>query len=284
MTDQVINTLFLIQHIVSYSAAESSQSLERIKPRPYYEWDEHSDHSKTTLKDADQSVTSNEEKLVNEFLLCQKGTTSTNRSQGKRPASLSQTTYGKGMSSPFMAAALPKRRRTPFKANKLPLVIGKKVIHDQPLKIFQKPIFKTDRILAFKQRIIIDNILHAFYEDNEAHLLQILKGLTEELYGFHTKDKSVQAENPTGNSKAFYLKNPESTKISMLALKESKWYCFHNLLGEGKDVLPRTLSAVPGPYYGKYLVDVQAEHPQKHKLWLVENVLFINFGQKLIKI
>ena len=104
------------------------------------------------------------------------------------------------------------------------------------------------------------------------------------MYGFRTKDKSVQAENSVGNYKAFYLENPESAKISMLALKDSKWYSFHNLLGEKKDVLPRTLSAVPDPYYGRFLVDVQAEHPQKHKLWLVETVLFITFGQKLMKI
>ncbi|KAL6228350.1 hypothetical protein ACLB2K_002300 [Fragaria x ananassa] len=58
------------QYIVSYGAAESSQSSKRIKPRLDYGWDEHSDHSKTTLKDADQSVTSDEEKLINESLLC----------------------------------------------------------------------------------------------------------------------------------------------------------------------------------------------------------------------
>ncbi|KAL6218593.1 hypothetical protein ACLB2K_011803 [Fragaria x ananassa] len=75
--------------------------------------------------------------------------------------------------------------------------------------------------------------------ENEAHLLQTLKALTEEMHGFHAKDK-----------------------------------------GEGKNVLPGTLSVVPGPYYGRYLVDVQAEHPQKHKLWLVENSFVHNLWTK----
>ncbi|KAL6220401.1 hypothetical protein ACLB2K_008157 [Fragaria x ananassa] len=122
-----------------------------------------------------------------------------------------------------MAAALPKSRRIPFRANKLPLVTGKNVVHDQLSKIFQKPVFMTDRLLAFKQKIIIDNILHAFYEENEAHLLQTLKALTEELYGFHTKDKNEQAENSAGTFKVIYLENPESAKILILALKESEW-------------------------------------------------------------
>ena len=78
----------------------------------------------------------------------------------------------------------------------------------------------------------------------------------------------------------FTLKNPESAKIPMLVLKESEWYNFHNLLGEGKNVLPRTLAVVPGPYYGRYLVDVKAEHPQKHKLWLVENGFVHNLQTK----
>ncbi|KAL6194152.1 hypothetical protein ACLB2K_035236 [Fragaria x ananassa] len=220
------------------------------------------------------------EKLAQEFLLCPKGTASTNRSQGKRPASPSQRADGKGISSPLMAAALPKSRRDPLRASKIPIVTGKKVIHDQSLKIFQKPVFRTERLLPFKQKIIIDNILYSFYEENEAHLLQTLKALTKELHGFHTKDKDVPAENQAGSSKAVYLENPESAKIPMLALKESEWYKFHNLLGEGKDVLPRTLSVVPGPYYGKYMVDVQAEHPQKHKLWLVKNSFVHNLWTK----
>ncbi|KAL6200321.1 hypothetical protein ACLB2K_030103 [Fragaria x ananassa] len=130
------------------------------------------DHFKTTLKDEDQSEASNEEKLVKEFFLCPKETTSTYRSQGKRPASSSQTA--------------------------------------DAFKDLSKLVFKTDRLLAFKQKIIIDNIMHTFYEENKANLLQTLKALTEELYGFHKKDKIVQAENPTGDSKVLYLENPES--------------------------------------------------------------------------
>ncbi|KAL6138156.1 hypothetical protein ACLB2K_063442 [Fragaria x ananassa] len=259
------------QYIVSYGAAESSQPPERIKPKLNQKWDDLSGHSK---KDADQSITDDEERITKEFLLCPKGTALTDRSQGKRPASPSQTADGKGISSPLMAAALPKSN--PLRANKLPLVTGKKVIHDQPLKIFQKPVFRTERLLAFKQKIIIDNILYSFYEENEAHLLQTLKALTEEMYGFHAKGKSVLAEP----SKVVYLENPESTRIPILALKESEWYSFHNLLGERKDVLPGTLSIVPGPYYGRYLVDVQAEHPQKHKLWLIENGFVHNLWTK----
>ncbi|KAL6189333.1 hypothetical protein ACLB2K_040722 [Fragaria x ananassa] len=261
------------QYIVSYGAAESSQPPERIKPKLNQKWDDLSGHSK---KDADQSITDDEERITKEFLMCPKGTALTDRSQGKRPASPSQTADGKGISSPLMAAALPKSRRDPLRANKLPLVTGKKVIHDQPLKIFQKPVFRTERLLAFKQKIIIDNILYSFYEENEAHLLQTLKALTEEMYGFHAKGKSVLAEP----SKVVYLENPESTRIPILALKESEWYSFHNLLGERKDVLPGTLSIVPGPYYGRYLVDVQAEHPQKHKLWLIENGFVHNLWTK----
>ncbi|KAL6223175.1 hypothetical protein ACLB2K_006564 [Fragaria x ananassa] len=261
------------QYIVSYGAAESSQPPERIKPKLNQKWDDLSGHSK---KDADQSITDDEERITKEFLLCPKGTALTDRSQGKRPASPSQTADGKGISSPLMAAALPKSRRDPLRASKLPLVTGKKVIHDQPLKIFQKPVFRTERLLAFKQKIIIDNILYSFYEENEAHLLQTLKALTEEMYGFHAKGKSVLAEP----SKVVYLENPESTRIPILALKESEWYSFHNLLGEGKYVLPGTLSIVPGPYYGRYLVDVQAEHPQKHKLWLIENGFVHNLWTK----
>ncbi|KAL6204213.1 hypothetical protein ACLB2K_021481 [Fragaria x ananassa] len=214
---------------------------ERIKPRLDQGWDDLLDHSK---KDANQSITDDEERIAKEFLLCPKGTASTDRSQGKRSASPSQTADGKGISSPFMAVALPKSRNAHFRANKLPLVTEKKVVHDQPLKIFQKPVFRTERLLASKQKIIIDNILHAFYEENEAHLLQTLKALTEELYGFHIKDKNIQAESQAGNSRAVYLENPKSAKIPMVALKEFEWYKFHNLLGEAKDVLPRTLSVV----------------------------------------
>ncbi|KAL6184219.1 hypothetical protein ACLB2K_045623 [Fragaria x ananassa] len=227
-------------------------------------WERYNSGDKTIrpLHDGpDQSVTFDEEKLAQEFLLCPKGTASTDQSQGKRPASPSLTADGKGITSPLMAAALPKSRRDPLRASKIPIVTGKKVIHDQSLKIFQKPVFRMERRLPFKQKIIIDNILYFFYEENEAHLLQTLKALTEELYGFHTKDKDAPAENQAGSSKVVYLENPESAKIPMLALKESEWYKFHNLLGEGKDVIPRTLSVVPGPYYGKYLVDIQAEHP-----------------------
>ena len=92
------------------------------------------------------------------------------------------------MPSPLMAATLPKSRRAPFRANRLLVVTRKKIIFDQPLKIFQKPVFRIDRILAFKQKIIVDNILYTIYGGNEAHLLQSLKVLTEELYGFHAKD------------------------------------------------------------------------------------------------
>ncbi|KAL6194743.1 hypothetical protein ACLB2K_035819 [Fragaria x ananassa] len=253
------------QYMVSYGTAEASQS-PRIKPKPDSEEDGRSSHSDGT----------NEDKVVNEFLLCPKGSALTDQSQGKRLASPSQTADGKGISSPLMAAALPKSRKGSLRADKLPLVTGKKVIHNQPLKIFQKPVFRTDRLLAFKQKIIIDNILYSFYEENETHLLHTLKALTEEMYGVHTKDKGVLAEP----SKVVYLESPESAKIPMLALKESEWYNFHNLLGEGRDVLPGTLSIIPGPYYERYLVDVQAEHPQKHKLWLIENGFVRNLWTK----
>ncbi|KAL6193081.1 hypothetical protein ACLB2K_034165 [Fragaria x ananassa] len=111
------------QYIVSYGA-ESSQPSERIKPKLDQGWDEFSDHSK---KDADQSVTSDEEKLAQEFLLCSKGTASTDWSQGKRPASPSQTADGKDISSPFMAADLPKSRNVSFKATKSLFVLERRL-------------------------------------------------------------------------------------------------------------------------------------------------------------
>ncbi|KAL6138579.1 hypothetical protein ACLB2K_063860 [Fragaria x ananassa] len=253
------------QYLVSYGTAETSQA-SKIKPKSDSEKDGRSSHSGST----------NEEKLINEFLLYPKGSALTDQSQGKRLTSPSQTADGKGISRPLMAAALPKNRKDPLRANKLPIVTGRKVIHNQPLKIFQIPVFRTERLLAFKQKIIIDNILYSFYEENEAHLLQTLMALTEEMYGVHTKDKGVLEEPP----KVVFLASPESDKIPMQALKESEWYNFHNLLGEGRDVLPETLSISPGPYYGRYLVDVQAEHPQKHKLWLIENGFVHNLWTK----
>ncbi|KAL6130306.1 hypothetical protein ACLB2K_068687 [Fragaria x ananassa] len=253
------------QYLVSYGTAETSQASE-IKPKSDSEKDGRSCHSGST----------NEEKLINEFLLYPKGSALTDQSQGKRLTSPSQTADGKGISRPLMAAALPKSRKDPLRANKLPIVTGRKVIHNQPLKIFQRPVFRTERLLAFKQKIIIDNILYSYYEENEAHLLQTLMALTEEMYGVHTKDKGVLEEPP----KVVFLASPESAKIPMQALKESEWYNLHNLLGEGRDVLPETLSISPGPYYGRYLVDVQAEHPQKHKLWLIENGFVHNLWTK----
>ncbi|KAL6130444.1 hypothetical protein ACLB2K_068823 [Fragaria x ananassa] len=69
------------QYIVSYGAAKFNQSSDIIKPKPDSGWDENLDRSKPTMKVEEQSDTSNEEKLVNEFLLCPKGTASTDRSQ-----------------------------------------------------------------------------------------------------------------------------------------------------------------------------------------------------------
>ncbi|KAL6218813.1 hypothetical protein ACLB2K_012022 [Fragaria x ananassa] len=113
------------QYIVSNGTAESSPT-SRIKPKPDSKEDGCSCHSGGT----------NEDKLVNEFLLCPKGSALTDQSQGKRLASPSQMADGKGISSSLKAAVLPKSRKDPLTANKLPLVTGKKVIHDQPLKIF----------------------------------------------------------------------------------------------------------------------------------------------------
>ena len=57
------------------------------------------------------SEKSSEEDLAKEFLLCPIGPATTDRSQSKRPANPSQTANGKGMTSPLMAAALPKSRK-----------------------------------------------------------------------------------------------------------------------------------------------------------------------------
>ena len=100
----------------------------------------------------------------------------------------------------------------------------------------------------------------SFYDENEAQVIQALTALSEEFCELNKKDKGEQNEVPAGKSKAIYLENPESAKVPIKALKESEWYKFHNFLGEGNKNLPETLSLVPGSYYGRYLVNVQAEH------------------------
>ncbi|MDD0148583.1 hypothetical protein PSY31_23120, partial [Shigella flexneri] len=71
-------------------------------------------------------------------------------------------------------------------------------------------------------------------------------------------------------------------KTRTVALKESDWFDFHNLIGShnSDSCLPPTLFIVPGPYVGRYVVNVQSEHPQEHKLCLVENGFVHNLWTK----
>ncbi|MDD0148754.1 hypothetical protein PSY31_24030, partial [Shigella flexneri] len=63
---------------------------------------------------------------------------------------------------------------------------------------------------------------------------------------------------------------------------ESVWHEFHSLIGShnSEDRVPPTLFIIAGPYVGRYLVNVQSEHPQEHKLWLVENGFVHNLWTK----
>ncbi|MDD0213319.1 hypothetical protein PSY81_23150, partial [Shigella flexneri] len=62
-------------------------------------------------------------------------------------------------------------------------------------------------------------------------------------------------------------------RVPIIALKESDWFEFHNLIGShnSENYIPPTLFIVARPSVGRYGVNVQSEHPQEHKLWLVEN-------------
>ena len=53
-------------------------------------------------------------------------------------------------------------------------------------------------------------------------------------------------------------------------MKESERYKFHDTIRRSTTEW-NTLFTISGPYVGRYLVNVQSEHPQQHKLWLVEN-------------
>ncbi|MDD0160938.1 hypothetical protein PSY24_23415, partial [Shigella flexneri] len=56
------------------------------------------------------------------------------------------------------------------------------------------------------------------------------------------------------SEKIHYLENPESAKVLIIALKESDWFEFHNLIGShnSEDCIPPTLFIVAGPYVGRY--------------------------------
>ncbi|PRQ21805.1 putative nucleotidyltransferase, Ribonuclease H [Rosa chinensis] len=215
------------------------------------------------------------EKVLKRFLLSPKGLASTDQSQGKGLASPSQTADGKGSSRPLTAAALPKNRPTPT---------GVINVFNYELRTFDTPVFRTGRRLAYHQKAILDNLLFAFQERSSGLMFPALFALAEELYEnarpqfeeSHIQQSAVRKE------KILFLESPESARVPVMALNESDWHEFHSLIGRHnpEDLVPPTLFIVSGPYVGRYLVNVQSEHPQEHKLWLVENGFVHNLWTK----
>ena len=82
---------------------------------------------------------------VEKFLLCPKGPTITDQSQGKGLTSPSQTSDGKGSSRPFMAAALPKSRHSPR---------GETDVWGYELLTFAEYVYKTSKYLSFCQKVL----------------------------------------------------------------------------------------------------------------------------------
>ena len=214
---------------------------------------------------------------VQNFLLISKKSAITDQSQGKGLGSPSQTADGKGSSRPLMAAALPKIRNTPH---------GETDVWGYKLHRFSESVFKTNRVLAFYQKALLDNLMFAFQERDKSHMLKSLYALAEEMHQSQAirKQQSAadpsysltmrQKNSPNNNSKIQYADGTENARVPFLALKETEWYKFHDLIGVHQledHTIPETLYAVPGPYTGRYVVNVQSNHPQEHKLWLVEN-------------
>jgi hypothetical protein len=188
----------------------------------------------------------------------------TDQSQGKGLASPSQTVGGKGTSNPLTAVALPKSK---------PVPVGTTVIHGYQLLTFDKDVYRTGRKITAEQKILLDNLLYNYQERNSRQMFSTLFALTEEL---HDGTKNVQKE-----PNLEMLRSPESARVPLKALTEPEWFEFHNVLGTaGSEGLPNTLFPVPGPFFGRYVVNVEADHHQNHKLWLIENGFVHNLWTK----
>ena len=73
----------------------------------------------------------------------------------------------------------------------------------------------------------------------------------------------------------------ESAKVRVKAMNKLEWFEFHNIIETvGEEGLSGTLFLVPNPFCGRYVVNVQAEHPQNHKLWIIENGFVHNLWTK----
>lgn len=55
---------------------------------------------------------------------------------------------------------------------------------------------------------------------------------------------------------------------------------FQEYIGTISYNLTETLQVVTGPYYGRYLINVQAKQKQEHKAWLVENGFILDLWTK----
>ncbi|KAK9923007.1 hypothetical protein M0R45_031443 [Rubus argutus] len=218
------------------------------------------DRGKGPMKDEDISI----KDVIETYTKVPKRTLTTDQSQGKGLASPSQTVDGKGSSNSLTAAALPKSR---------PVPIGTKVIHGYQLLTFDKDVYRTGRRLTSDQKLLLDNLLYNYQEKNSRQMFSTLFALTEEL---HDGAKNAQKEQ-----KLEMIISPESAKVPLKALIEIELFEFHNVLGTaGNEGLSDTLFPVPGPFFGRYVVNVQAEHHQNHKLWLVENGFVHNLWTK----
>ncbi|XP_061988351.1 uncharacterized protein LOC133706818 [Rosa rugosa] len=214
------------------------------------------------------------EKILKRFLLDPKGLATTDQSQGKGLTSPSQTADGKGSSRPLKAVALPKSKPTPT---------GVINVFNYELQTFDATAFKTGRRLAYHQKAILDNLLFAFQERSSGLMFQALFALAEELYeNARAQFEEIQIQQSAVKEKIHFLEDPESARVPIITLKESDWIEFHNLIGghNSEACIPPTLFIIAGPYVGRYLVNVQSEHPQEHKFWLVENGFVHNMWTK----
>ena len=218
------------------------------------------DKGKGRMNDEESSM----KDVLESYTKVPKGTSTTDQSQGKGLASPSQMVGGKGSSNPFMVAALPKSRHVPT---------GTRVVHGYQLATFDKDVYRTGRRITADQKLLLDNLLYSFQEKNTKQMFHALYALTEELYD---GGKNVQKEQ-----RIEMIISPESARVPIRALTEPEWFEFNNVLGAaGGDSLPGTLCPVPGPFYGRYVVNVEADHHQNHKLWLVENGFVHNLWSK----
>ena len=198
------------------------------------------DKGKGRMNDEEPSI----KDVLESYTKVPKGTLTTDQSQCKGLASPSQTVGGKGSSNPFMAAVLPKSRNVPT---------GTRVVHGYQLATFDKDVYRTGRRITADQKLLLDNLLYRFQEKNTKQIFHALYALTEELYD---GGKNVKKEQ-----RMEMIISPESARVPIRALTEPEWFEFNNVLGAaGGDSLPGTLCPVPGPFYERYVVNVEVDH------------------------